>query len=142
MLYNNFALANIFNCEIKDKDSYGNTVYAKLIIDVDDNSSTKLKIKNLGSQLYDDKDLTLAEDGYIGNLIVMSQVEFLSGDAYKLFVTHNSKKNGTMYFKAFFTENSTKGLIHSLTINVWEKNMPIYFFLSNKPEFVFKGYCK
>ena len=145
LLCSNIALANIFNCEIKSKDLNDNLVAAKIFIEVDNNSSTQIKINNLKNKFYQDSYIKIAEDAYFGKLTIINSTEFLSGgtgEAYNLIVTYNSKKNDTMYFRAFFSENNQKGLVHSLTIKVWEKNMPIYFFLSNKPEIIFKGNCK
>ena len=142
LLDGNTYAENIFECEINSKDSFGSPIYAQLVVKVDNNSSTKLEIKNFDSKLLKGRNLILAEKGYIGSLSVYDSLEFLPSNTYTLYVTSNAKKNDTMYFRGFFSVNDAKGLVHTLTINVWEKNMPIYFFISNKPDKAFKGSCK
>ena len=47
-----------------------------------------------------------------------------------------------MFFRGIFSESGVDGLVHSLTIIPWEKNMPIYFYLSDRPKSVIQGSCK
>ena len=141
LMCSNTYAENVFNCEIIGKTSFDTPVYAKIIIKVNDNSSTKLGINKLESELYKNKNLLLVKEGYMGNIIIIDSTDFIPDGNYDLFVSFNSKKNDTMYFRGFFSQDSINGLVHTLTINVWEKNMPLYFFISNQPEEIFKGNC-
>lgn len=133
---------NIFDCEIKTKDSFGNPVSAKLVIKVDHNSSARLKTGNNKTGAFEDRDFILAVNGDRGDLIITSQFNFVKKGSYDLLVTQNSEKDDNSFFRALFSESSYNGLVHSLTITPWEENMPISFYLSDRPGSVIKGNCK
>jgi len=138
---NGYAV-NIFDCEIKTKDSFGNPVSAKIVIKVDDNSSAILSTGDSETGKYGEKDFILAVGGDRGDLIITSQFNFIRKGSYDLFVTQNAEKNDNSFFRALFSESSYNGLVHSLTITPWEENMPISFFLSDQPQSIIQGNCK
>ena len=142
LLSGNAYAENIFDCEIKTKDSFGNPVSAKIVIKVDDNSSARLKTGNNETGKFGEKDFVLAVDGDRGDLIITSQFNFVKKGSYDLLVTQNREKDGNSFFRALFSESSYNGLVHSLTITPWEENMPISFYLSDRPGSVIKGICK
>jgi len=138
---NGYAV-NIFDCEIKTKDSFGNPVSAKIVIKVDDNSSAILSTGDSETGKYGEKDFILAVGGDRGDLIVTAQFNFVRKGSYDLFVTQNGEKDSNTYFRALFSESSYHGEVHSLTITPWEENMPISFYLSDKPQSIIQGNCK
>ena len=142
LLSGNAYAENIFDCEINTKDTPGNPVSARLVIKVDDNSSAVLKTGNNETGKFGEKDFVLAVDGDRGDLIITSQFNFIRKGSYDLFVTQNGEKNGNSFFRALFSESGYNGLVHSLTIIPWEENMPISFYLSDKPRSVVQGTCK
>ena len=77
-----------------------------------------------------------------GKIIITSNGFSLREGSYDMFVFDNSKKGGNNYFKAIFTEGNFEGLMHTVTIKVWENNMPVYLFLSDQPRKVLKGNCE
>jgi hypothetical protein len=141
-LSGNSYAENIFDCEIKTKDSFGNPVSAKLVIKVDDNSSAILSTGDSETGKYGEKDFILAVGGDRGDLIITSQFNFIRKGSYDLFVTQNAEKNDNSFFRALFSESSYNGLVHSLTITPWEENMPISFFLSDQPQSIIQGTCQ
>jgi len=142
LLSGNAYAENIFDCEIKTKDSFGNPVSAKIVIKVDDNSSARLKTGNNETGKFGEKDFILAVDGDRGDLIITSQFNFVKKGSYDLFVTQNAEKNDNSFLRALFSESSYNGLVHSLTITPWEENMPISFYLSDRPGSVIQGTCQ
>jgi hypothetical protein len=142
LLSGNSYAENIFDCEIKTKDSFGNPVSAKLVIKVDDNSSAILSTGDSETGKYGEKDFILAVGGDRGDLIITSQFNFIRKGSYDLFVTQNAEKNDNSFFRALFSESSYNGLVHSLTITPWEENMPISFFLSDQPQSIIQGTCQ
>jgi len=142
LLGGNAYAENIFDCEINTKDMPGNPVSAKLVIKVDNNSSARLKTGNNETGVFEDRDFILAVDGDRGDLIITSQFNFVKKGSYDLLVTQNAEKNDNSFFRALFSESSYNGLVHSLTITPWEENMPISFYLSDRPGSVIKGNCK
>ena len=133
---------NIFDCEIKTKDSFGNPVSAKLIIRADDDYSAALKTGDGETGKFGEKDFILSVGGTRGDLIVTNQFNFVPKGSYDLFVTQNAKKNDNSFFRALFSESSYNGLVHSLTITPWEENMPISFYLSDQPQSIIQGTCQ
>ena len=134
---------NIFDCEIKTKDSFGNPVSAKFIIRADDDYSAALKTgDSVTGKFYSNKDFILSVGGNRGDLIITSQFNFVPKGSYDLYVTQNAVKNDNSFFRALFSESGHNGLVHSLTITPWEENMPISFYLSDRPGSVIKGNCK
>ena len=142
LLSGNSYAENIFDCEIKTKDSFGNPVSAKLVIKVDDNSSAILSTGDSETGKYGEKDFILAVGGDRGDLIITSQFNFIRKGSYDLFVTQNAEKNDNSFFRALFSESSYNGLVHSLTITPWEENMPISFYLSDRPGSIIQGTCQ
>ena len=143
LLFSGNAYAeNIFDCEIKTKDSYGNPVSAKLIIRADDDYSAALKTGDGETGKFGEKDFILSVGGTRGDLIVTAQFNFVPKGSYDLYVTQNAVKNDNSFFRALFSESGHNGLVHSLTITPWEENMPISFYLSDKPQSVIQGNCK
>ena len=133
---------NIFDCETDDNDLTANVHKGKLVIKVDDNFEARLKTGDPDTGKYREGDLIMSAPGAVGEVIVTSRVGFVAKGSYDLFVSSNTKKGDNNYFKGLFVESAVNGLIHSLTINVWEENMPIYIFLSDNPQKVIKGNCK
>ena len=133
---------NIFDCEIKTKDSYGNPVSAKLIIRADDYYSAALKTGDGETGKFGEKDFILSVGGDRGDLIITSQFNFIRKGSYDLFVTQNAGKNDNSFFRALFSESGHNGLVHSLTITPWEENMPISFYLADRPQSIIQGNCK
>ena len=142
LLSGNAYAENIFDCKINTTDTPGNPVSARLVIKVDDNSSAVLSTGDNETGKFGEKDFILAVGGDRGDLIITSQFNFVPKGSYDLFVTQNGKKNGASYFRALFSESYYNGLVHSLTITPWEEDMPISFYLSDKPRSVIKGTCK
>tara|TARA_B110000971_G_C19630058_1_gene328742 strand:- start:41 stop:511 length:471 start_codon:yes stop_codon:yes gene_type:complete len=143
LLSGNAYAENIFDCEIKTKDSFGNPVSAKFIIRADDDYSAALKTgDSVTGKFYSNKDFILSVGGNRGDLIITSQFNFVPKGSYDLYVTQNAVKNDNSYFRALFSESGYNGLVHSLTITPWEENMPISFYLSNNPQSIIKGNCK
>ena len=142
LLSGNSYAENIFDCEIKTKDSFGNPVSAKIVIKVDDNSSAILSTGDSETGKYGEKDFILAVGGDRGDLIITSQFNFIRKGSYDLFVTQNAEKNDNSFFRALFSESGHNGLVHSLTITPWEANMPISFYLSDNPQSIIQGNCK
>ena len=142
LLSGNSYAENIFDCEIKTKDSFGNPVSAKLVIKVDDNSSAILSTGDSETGKYGEKDFILAVGGDRGDLIITSQFNFIRKGSYDLFVTQNAEKNDNSFLRALFSESSYNGLVHSLTITPWEENMPISFYLSDRPGSIIQGTCQ
>jgi hypothetical protein len=139
---NAYANENIFDCEIKTKDSHGNPVSAKLIIRADDDYSATLKTGDGETGKFGEKDFILSVGGTRGDLIVTAQFNFVPKGSYDLYVTQNAVKNDNSFFRALFSESGHNGLVHSLTITPWEENMPISFYLSDKPQSIIQGNCK
>jgi hypothetical protein len=133
---------NIFDCEIKTKDSYGNPVSAKLIIRADDDYSAALKTGDGETGKFGEKDFILSVGGTRGDLIVTNQFNFVPKGSYDMYVTQNAVKNDNSFFRALFSESGHSGLVHSLTITPWEENMPISFYLSDQPQSIIQGNCK
>ena len=134
LLSGNANAENIFDCETKE---------GKLVVKVDDNFDARLITGDPDTGIFRQGDLIMSDPGAIGEVIITPRVGFsLAKGSYKLFVTNNTKKGDNNYFKGIFVESTAKGLIHSLIIEVWEENMPIYIFLSNSPQKVIKGNCK
>ena len=127
---------NIFDCETNGIPK------GKLIIKVDDNSEARLKTGDPDTGEFREGDLIMSAPGARGEVIITSQVGLVAKGSYDLFVSSNTKKGDNNYFKGLFVESAVSGIIHSLTINVWEENMPIYIFLSDSPQKVIKGNCK
>ena len=142
LLNGNAYAVNIFDCEIKTKDSFGNPVSAKLVIKVDDNSSAILSTGDSETGKYGEKDFILAVGGDRGDLIITSQFNFIRKGSYDLFVTQNAEKNDNSFFRALFSESVNYGLVNSLTITPWEENMPISFYLADRPGSIIQGNCK
>jgi hypothetical protein len=142
LLGGNAYAENIFDCKIKTKDSFGNPVSAKIVIKVNDNSSARLKTGHNETGKFGEKDFVLAVDGDRGDLIITSQFNFVKKGSYDLFVTQNAEKNDNSFLRALFSESSYNGLVHSLTITPWEENMPISFYLSDRPGSVIQGTCQ
>ena len=103
LLSGNSYAENIFDCEIKTKDSFGNPVSAKLVIKVDDNSSAILSTGDSETGKYGEKDFILAVGGDRGDLIITSQFNFIRKGSYDLFVTQNAEKNDNSFFRALFS---------------------------------------
>ena len=139
---NAYANENIFDCEIKTKDSHGNPVSAKLIIRADDDYSAALKTGDGETGKFGEKDFILSVGGTRGDLIVTNQFNFVPKGSYDLYVTQNAEKNDNSFFRALFSESSYNGLVHSLTITPWEENMPISFYLSDQPQSIIQGTCQ
>jgi hypothetical protein len=139
---NAYANENIFDCEIKTKDSHGNQVSAKLIIRADDDYSAALKTGDGETGKFGEKDFILSVGGSRGDLIITTQFNFVPKGSYDLYVTQNGEKDSNTYFRALFSENGYNGLVHSITITPWEENMPISFYLSDKPQSIIQGNCK
>ena len=142
LLSGNSYAENIFDCEIKTKDSHGNPVSAKLIIRADDDYSATLKTGDGETGKFGEKDFILSVGGTRGDLIVTAQFNFVPKGSYDLYVTQNAVKNDNSFFRALFSESGHNGLVHSLTITPWEENMPISFYLSDKPQSIIQGNCK
>ena len=142
LLNGNTYAENIFDCEIKTQDSYSNPVSAKLIIRADDDYSAVLKTGDGETGKFGEKDFILSVGGNRGDLIVTNQFNFIPKGSYDLYVTQNGEKDGNSYFRALFSENGYNGLVHSITITPWEKNIPIAFYLSDKPQSIIQGNCK
>jgi hypothetical protein len=143
LLSGNANAENIFDCEIKTKDSFGNPVSAKFIIRADDDYSAALKTgDSVTGKFYSNKDFILSVGGNRGDLIITSQFNFVPKGSYDLYVTQNAVKNDNSFFRALFSESGHNGLVHSVTITPWEENMPISFYLSDRPGSVIKGNCK
>ena len=142
LLSGNTYAENIFDCEIKTKDSFGNPVSAKLIIRADDDYSAILKTGDGETGKFGEKDFILSVGGTRGDLIVTNQFNFVPKGSYDLYVTQNAVRNDNSFFRALFSESGHNGLVHSLTITPWEENMPISFYLSDKPQSIIQGNCK
>jgi len=143
LLFSGNAYAeNIFDCEIKTKDSHGNPVSSKFIIRANDDYSAALKTGDSQTGKFGDKDFILSVGGTRGDLIITTQFNFVPKGSYDLYITQNAEKNDNSYFRALFSERGYDGLVHSLTITPWEKNMPISFYLSDKPQSIIQGNCK
>jgi hypothetical protein len=142
LMNGNTYAENIFDCEIKTQDSYSNPVSAKLIIRADDDYSAVLKTGDGETGKFGEKDFILSVGGNRGDLIVTNQFNFIPKGSYDLYVTQNGEKDGNSYFRALFSENGYNGLVHSITITPWEKNIPIAFYLSDKPQSIIQGNCK
>ncbi len=142
LLSGNAYAENIFDCEIKTKDSYGNPVSAKLIIRADDDYSATLKTGDGETGKFGEKDFILSVGGTRGDLIVTTQFNFVPKGSYDLYITQNAVKNDNSFFRALFSESGHNGLVHSLTITPWEANMPISFYLSDNPQSIIQGNCK
>ena len=141
LLLSGNAHANIFNCKIDDTDLAGNRSILKFVIDVDDNNQSTLTTSRFGEFSYTSDDFILSS-GYNGKIIITSNGFSLREGSYYLFVFDNSKKGGGNFFKAIFTESNLVGLMHTVIIQVWENNMPVYLFLSDQPRKVLKGNCE
>ena len=142
LLIPNAYAENIFDCVIKTNDIAGNQISAKLVITVDAEPSATLKTGDSETGVFGEKDFILSYGSHRGKLIITSESYFLNKGSYDLFVTYNAEKNSNMYFRGVFSESGFNGLVHSLSINTWEKNMPIYFYLSDRPRSVIQGSCK
>ena len=113
---------NIFDCETNDNDLPANVHKGKLVIKVDDNFEARLKTGDPDTGKYREGDLIMSASGAVGEVIVTSRVGFVAKGSYDLFVSSNTKKGDNNYFKGLFVESAVNGLIHPLTINVWEEN--------------------
>ena len=134
LLSGNANAENIFDCETKE----GN-----LVVKVDDNFDASLITGDPYTGKFRQGDLIMFASGAIGEVIITSRLGFsLAKGSYKMFVTNNTKKGDHNYLKGIFVESEANGLIHSLIIEVWKENMPIYIFLSDSPQKVIKGNCK
>jgi len=142
LLSGNVFAENIFDCEIKTKDSYGNPVSAKLIIRADDDYSAALKTGDGETGKFGEKDFILSVGGTRGDLIVTNQFNFVPKGSYDLYVTQNGEKDSNSYFTALFSVNGYNGFVYSITITPWEENMPISFYLSDQPQSIIQGNCK
>ena len=136
------AFANIFNCKIDDTDFAGHKSTLKFVIDVNDFNKSTLTTSRFSEFNYTSDDFILSSEGYNGKIIITSNGFSLREGSYNMFVFENSKKGGNNYFKAIFTEGNFEGLMHTITIKVWENNMPVYLFLSDQPRKVLKGNCE
>ena len=103
LLSGNVFAENIFDCEIKTKDSYGNPVSAKLIIRADDDYSAALKTGDGETGKFGEKDFILSVGGTRGDLIVTNQFNFVPKGSYDLYVTQNGEKDSNSYFTALFS---------------------------------------
>ena len=143
LILNGNAFANIFNCVIDDYDISGNKVDITIVIDVDNfNKSSLVTTRSMTSNMTAD-DFIFTLDGRNGKLIITSSsYSTIKKGSYDLFVSSNSKKDDNNYFKGIFTERSLTDLIHTVIIEVWSPEMPIYLFIADSPRKVFKGTCK
>ena len=143
LILNGNAFANIFNCVIDDYDISGNKVDITIVIDVDNfNKSSLVTTRSMTSNMTAD-DFIFTLDGRNGKLIITSSsYSTIKKGSYDLFVSSNSKKDDNNYFKGIFTERSLTDLIHTVIIEAWSPEMPIYLFIADSPRKVFKGTCK
>ena len=135
------CFANIFNCIIDDYDLPGNKVLIDIVIDVDSSNESKLTTIRSEKLTFTSDDFIL-NSGYNGKLIITSSTYIIGKGSYNLFVSANSKKGDSTYFKGIFYETSLADLIHTVIIEVWSPKMPIYLFLADSPKKVLKGTCK
>lgn len=136
------CFANIFNCIIDDYDLPGNKVLIEIVIDVDSSNKSTLTTVRSEKLEFTSDDFILNSGGYNGKLIITSSTYIIGKGSYNLFVSANSKKGDSTYFKGFFNEKSLTDLIHTVIIEVWSPKMPIYLFLADSPQKVLKGTCK
>ena len=136
------ASANIFNCIIDDYDLPGNKVLIDIVIDMDSSNKSNLTTVRRDRLEFTSDDFILNSSGYNGKLIITSSSYIIGKGSYNLYVSANSKKGDSIYFKGIFFESYLSDLIHSVIIEVWSPKMPIYLFLADSPKKVLKGTCK
>ena len=130
------ALANIFDCKIIEGAKIDLTIV------VEDNITKTLTTVHNNELRFESDDHIVISSGNNGKLIVTESNNLISKGSYNLFIFMNQKKNGTDYFKAIFSQGALSGLIHTINIDVTEKNMPIFLNSSWKPQEILKGTCK
>ena len=141
-LFSSSCFANIFNCIIDDYDLPGNKVLIDIVIDMDSSNKSNLTTVRRGRLEFTSDDFILNGSGYNGKLIITSSSYIIVKGSYNLYVSANSKKGDSTYFKGIFYESNLSDLIHSVIIEVSSPKMPIYLFLADSPKKVLKGTCK
>jgi len=140
LLVSGNTFANIFDCEVNDFGKFDNKVKINFTIVVEDNIQKTLTTVNNNELRFDSDDHVVITNGNNGKIIITESNNLISKGSYDLFVFMNQKKNGTDYFKAIFSQDY--GLIHTLSIDVTEKEMPVYLNSSWDPRQILKGTCK
>lgn len=136
------TFANIFDCKINDFNQFGYKVKINFTIVVEDNIQKTLTTVNNNELRFDSDDHIVISNGNNGKIIITESSTLISKGSYDLFVFMNQKKSGTDYFKAIFSQGVYSGLIHTLSIDVTEKDMPVYLNSSWDPRQILKGTCK
>ena len=136
LIFSGNAYANIFDCKIDEGANIDLTIV------VEDNIEKTLTTVDNNELRFESDDHIVITSGNNGKLIITESNNLISKGSYDLFVFVNQKKNGTDYFKAIFSQGVYSELIHTLNIDVTEKNMPIYLNSSWNPKEVLKGTCK
>lgn len=129
--YNSKAIADLYQCNFKIGD---------LTIYIDTSSERRLKSGNNIDGTFESDDKVFSFPIHVGEVTFIPKSGYvIRKGKYDAAITSYSKLGDGNFFRAIFFETTS---LHTLVINMWDKNLPGYLYSSDRPDKVAKGKCK